>query len=218
MQRMTDKLTFENWWDDFSYQFRNDKDGGLEMLSRLRSEVFSFSQEKREAFIDELLKRKNLEYFACELVSVFGNQRQIGEVKKRANELINADRFEEILPEYIAVILKTFTPSDLPLLTQYYLNYQKTVPFRIPSELFEIDRKLFLSAFEKYLKDYSVETLCEYDGLLYLTKDVDSIEFLINELPTDLSSKMKSFAKKKSEHSTVIGDKELSERLLLLGS
>lgn len=215
---MTDKLTFENWWDDFSYQFRNDKDGGLEMLSRLRSEVFSFSQEKREAFIDELLKRKNLEYFACELVSVFGNQRQIGEVKKRANELINADRFEEILPEYIAVILKTFTPSDLPLLTQYYLNYQKTVPFRIPSELFEIDRKLFLSAFEKYLKDYSVETLCEYDGLLYLTKDVDSIEFLINELPTDLSSKMKSFAKKKSEHSTVIGDKELSERLLLLGS
>jgi hypothetical protein len=214
---MADKLTFDNWWADFSHKFRNDKDGGLDMLDRLKSEVQSFTQDKREAFIDELLKRQNLALFACELIPLFGHQRQIEEIKKRAKKLIERGRYERILPEYVTVILKTFAPSDLQLLTQYYLNYQKTPSFRIPSELFEINQELFLMAFNKYLMDYSVEGLCEYDGLLYLTDNPDAIEFLIAELPLELSSKMKSFAKKKSRHSIVVRNKELSERLLKLG-
>jgi hypothetical protein len=214
---MTDKLTFDNWWDDFSYKFRNDKDGGVEMLGRLKSEVESFTQDKREAFIDELLKSKNLEFFACELTPLFGNQRQIAEIKKRAEKLIERGRFEEILPEYLKVIIKNFEPADIQLLNKYYLNYQASLTFRIPSELFDIDQQLFLNAFDMYLKNYSVETLCEYDGLLYLTVNPDAIEFLIAELPLELSSKMKSFAKKKSKHSIVVRDKELSERLQKLG-
>jgi len=214
---MTDKLTFDNWWDDFSYKFRNDKDGGVEKLSRLKSEVQSFSQDKREAFIDELLKSKNLEFFACELTPIFGNQRHIAEIKKRAKKLIEGGRFEDILPEYLKVIIKTFEPNDIQLLTKYYLNYQDSISFRIPSKLFEIDEQLFLMAFDKYLRDYSVENLCEYDGLLYLTANPDAIGFLISELPPELSSKMKSFAKTKSKHSIVARDKELSERLMNLG-
>ncbi|MCZ4410370.1 hypothetical protein O3Q51_16255 [Cryomorphaceae bacterium 1068] len=214
---MTDKLTFENWWADFSHKFRNDKDGGLDMLDRLKSEVWSFNAYKQEAFIDELLKRKNLLFFACELIPLFGNQRQIAEIKMRAKNLIERGRFEEILPEYLKVIIKNFEPADIQLLTTYYLNYQETLQFRIPSELFEIDQKLFLMAFDRYLRDYSVESLCEYDGLLYLTDNPNAIEFLISYLPLELSSKMKSFAKKKSKHSIVVRDKELSERLMKLG-
>ena len=214
---MTDKLTFDNWWADFSHKFRNDKDGGLDMLDRLKMEVRSFSQDKREAFIDELLKRKNLVFFACELIPLFRNPSQIEEIKKRAKELIERERFEDILPEYLNVIIKTFDPADIQLLNKYYLNYQETLPFRIPSELFEIDQQLFLMAFNKYLKNYSIESLCEYDGLLYLTYSPDAIEFLIAELPLELSYKMKSFAKKKSKHSMVVRNKELSEKLLKLG-
>jgi hypothetical protein len=214
---MTDKLTFDNWWADFSHKFRNDKDGGLDMLDRLKSEVQSFDQDKQEAFIDELLKRKNLVFFACELIPLFGSQRQIVEIKKRAKKLIERGRFEEILPEYLKVIIKNFEPADIQLVTKYYLNYQETLQFRIPSELFEIDQKLFLMAFDRYLRDYSVESLCEYDGLLYLTDNPNAIEFLISYLPPELSLKMKSFAKKKSKHSIVVRDKELSERLMKLG-
>ena len=214
---MTDKLTFENWWADFSYKFRNNKDGGWDKLQRLKIDVQSFSQDMREAFIDELLQRKNLEIFACELIPLYGNQRQVLEIKKRAKELIEHERFEEALPEYLKVFIKTFDPDDLHLITKYYLNYQENSGFRIPSELHEVDQQLFLKAFTKYLKNYSVESLCEYDGLLYLTNNIDAIEFLINELPPDLSFKMKSFAKKKSKHSMVIGNKVLSESLLKLG-
>ncbi len=214
---MTDKLTFENWWVDFSDKFRNDKDGGREMLNRLKSEVRSFHKEKREAFIDELLKRNKLVFYSCELIPLFGNQRQIGEIKKRAQKLLDRSSFEDVLPEYVKVILKTFEPADIPWLTKYFLNYQDSSRFRIPLALYDIDQQLFLRALEKYLKGYSVEVLCEYDGLLYLTANPDAIEFLIAELSLDLSSKMKSFAKKKSQHSLVIRDKELSERLLKLG-
>ncbi len=214
---MTDKLTFEDWWADFSDKFRNDKDGGREMLNRLKSEVWSFPQAKREAFIDELLKRRNRQFYTCELVPLFGNQRQVGEIKKRAQKLLERSSFEDALPEYVKVILKTFEPADIPLLTKYYLNYQESSGFRIPLELYDIDQQLFLRAFEKYLKGYSAEALCEYDGLLYLTANPDAIEFLIAELSLDLSSKMKSFAKKKSQHSMVIRNMELSERLMKLG-
>jgi hypothetical protein len=214
---MTDKLTFDNWWADFSYKSRNDKDGGRDMLDRLKLEVQSFTKDKREAFIDELLKRKNLVFFACELIPFYGNQSQIAEIKKRAAKLIERGRFEEILPEYLKVIIKNFEPADIQLLNRYYLNYQDELTFRIPLDLFEIDQELFLNAFAKYLKNYSVEKLCEYDGLLYLTFNPDAIEFLIAELPLELSFKMKSFAKKKAKHLMVVRDKELSERLLKLG-
>lgn len=213
---MPEKLSFENWWIDFSYKFRNNKDGGLTMLNRLKMEVQSFSRDKREAFINELLQRKNLEIFACELIPMFGTKSQVGEIKKRASEIIKFERFEEILPEYLNVVIKTFSPADLQLITEYYLNYQETLSFRIPSELYVINPELFLKAFAKYLQNYSVKTLCEYDGLLYLTSNINAIKFLIDELPHNLSFKMKCFAKKKSNHSIVLRDRELSEKLLKL--
>lgn len=213
---MSEKLSFDEWWADFSHNFRNDKDGGHAMLDRLIFDVGTFTQEKRIAFIDELLQRKNLEMFACKLIPMFGDKGQIAEIKKRANELVKSNITDQILPDYFDVIFKTYKPEDLQLLKMYYLNYQDEIFFRIPTALFEVDRNLFLQAFTKYLPNYSVESICNYDGFLYLTNKVEAIEFLITNLPDVLSLKMRFFAKAKSKHSMVIRDKVLSEKLLKL--
>ena len=52
------------------------------MLERLIFDVRTFTQQKRIAFIDELLQRTNLHYYACELIPLFGDQKQINEIKK----------------------------------------------------------------------------------------------------------------------------------------
>lgn len=213
---MNEKLSFDDWWADFCVQFRGYKDGDNTMLERLFLEVSVFSQQQRHEFIDELLERKNLEVFACYLIPLFGNQNQINEIKTRTIELVDSNITSSILSAYFDAIIKTYTPNDLPLLTKYYLTNHDCFSPKIPTELFEIDKNLFLSSFSKKLKDSSVERICQYDELLYLTKNLNAIEFLINELPAELSQKMKAFAKAKSNHSIIKTNKELREKLLIL--
>ncbi len=141
---MSDKLTFEDWWTDFSNKFRKDKDGGYGKRDRLILEVKGFTQQKRIAFIDELLHRKNLAAYACELIPLFGNPHQRNEIKKRAIKLVRKGKSDQILPYYLDMLIRTYEPDDLNLLTDYYLNYQDRIFFRIPTELFEIDQNLFL--------------------------------------------------------------------------
>lgn len=211
-----EKLTFDDWWVDFSTQFRGVKDGGYTMLERLVSEISTFSQQKKLNFIDELLERKNLEVFACKLIPLFGDQKQINEIKKRANELVEIDVSKDILPTYFEAILNTYSSTDLPLLTKYFLNKQEYFSFKIPIKLFEVEKDLFLKSFSGKLSACSVESICEFDNLLYLTQSVQAIGFLINELPDELSLKMKLFARAKSNHPCVINDKELTKQLLVL--
>jgi len=213
---MAGQISFDEWWKDFSYQFRNDKDSGSAMQERLIFEVGTFSEEKQIAFIDEMLERTNFVSYPCELIPLFGNQRQINEIKRRAAELIENNLTEDILSIYLPAIIKTYAPSDLPLLTKYYLNYQNNYFFRIPIELYSIDKNLFIKAFTKYLHNYPLDKMCEYDGLLYLTKNVEVIEFLIQNLPMELSNKMKKFALAKSKHSIVNGNEKLKQQLLHL--
>lgn len=215
---MADQVSFDEWWKDFSYQFKGYKDGGFEKLERLIIEVRTFSEAKRIVFIDEMLQRANIGNFVYELIPLYGNDRQVNEVKRRASELIENNLTDDILPTYIEVIIKTYNSSDLPLLTKYYLHYQDNLYFRIPNELYGIDKNLFLKAFAKKLPNYPTEKMCEYDGLLYLTDNVEAIEFLIHNLPTELSNKLKKFALAKSKHSMVVGNEKLKQQLLNLAS
>ena len=213
---MTDELKFDDWWTDFSYKFRNHKDSGFAMLERLIFDVRTFSQQKRIAFIEELLEREKLQYYACQLIPLFGDQRQVSELKNKASKLVDHDLVEDILPAYFEAIIKLNTPDDLPLLTKYYLNYQDNWFLRIPTELYHINKDLFLKAFAKKLPNYPTDRMCEYDGLLYLTADVEALEYLILNLPDTLSDKLKKFALAKSKHSMVVHDEKLKQQLLNL--
>jgi len=215
---MTDELTFDDWWADFNYKFRNDKDSGSAMLERLIFDVGTFSQQKRIAFIDELLENKKLQYYACQLIPLFGDQRQVCELKNRASKLVEQNLVEDILPTYFEAIIKLSTQDDLPLLTKYYLNYQDNWFLRIPTELYHIDKDLFLKVFAKKLPDYPIDRMCKYDSLLYLTSDVEALDYLIHNLPDTLADKLKKFALAKSKHAMVVGNEKLKQQLLNLAA
>ena len=102
---MNEKLEFKDWWDDFTYKFRNEKDGGYEELRRLISEVRTFTVDKRKAFIDELIQFDKLQFYSCALIKEFGTEEQIELIKKKTNELINTNSNDSILNEYICADL-----------------------------------------------------------------------------------------------------------------
>ena len=213
---MNEQINFNEWWLEFEHQHRNEKDGGYERFIQLNNYVALISKEKQLTFIDELLERKDLHSYACELIPAFGNSEQIDIIKKNANALIIEKSEDVILSDYIEVIVKTFRPEDLPLLRSYYLNCGDASFYRIPVQLYEINKDLFLEAFSLKLKEMEVESICNFDGLLYLTNNIEALEFLIKKLDEEESFKLKKFALKKSKHSMVALRSGLKEKLLEL--
>ncbi len=213
---MTEKLEFKDWWDDFTYQFRNDKDGGYEKLRRLISEVRTFTVDKRKAFIDELIQFDNLRFYACALIKEFGTEEQVGLIKEKANELINTNSNDSILNEYINVIISRFQSIDKQILTKYFIDFQKQRSdyLRVPGELYDTDKDLFLNAFRINIERYPIDQLCDYDGFLYLTQHLNALEFLVLNLPFSLSEKLKIFALAKVNHSVSDFDNKLKSRLI----
>ena len=211
---MNDKLSFDKWWEDFEYQFRNHKDGGVTKLKSLKKELFTFSADKQIACINELLERPNLEVYACELIPIYGNDPQAQLIKNRAKEFIDCDQASSVLLHYFNLILKTNKPEDYKLIEKHYLNSDS----RIPTGLYHIDKKLFKKAFVNKLKNHSVELISKSDNFIYLAYDMKALAFLINELPCDLSKALKQFAKTKASHSMIAGNQELSNKLLELSN
>jgi hypothetical protein len=212
---MSDELEFKEWWSEFRHEHRNDKDFTHE-LSCLKSEVGSFSQVKREALIDELLNLGGFETYACELIAKFGSDDQIQLIKTKAQSLIKQESTDNILNDYITLIIKTYQEQDILILRKYFIDYQKKQFIRVRGELFEIDRDLFLQAFSINLENYPIDKLCDYDGLLYMTNHLDALEFLIKNLPFTLSEKLKVFTLAKANHSYSDFDKKLKIRLIEL--
>jgi hypothetical protein len=213
---MADKLDFEDWWNDFTYQFRNDKDGGHEQIKRLISEVRSFPVDKREAFINELVGFDKLSVFSCSLICEFGTNEQLQLIKDKAIELIDNNSSDSILSEYINTIIARYEPNDNSLLGKYFLDYQNRNQnhIRIPGDLYNIEKELFLKAFAINIERYPIDKLCDYDGMLYLTQHLEALEYLIKELPFRLSEKLKLFALSKVNHSVSDLDKTLKSRLI----
>ncbi len=213
---MKEKLDFKDWWYDFTYQFRNDKDGGYEELRRLIGEVRNFTIEKRKSFINELIEFDNLRYYSCALIKEFGTEEQIGLIKEKANELINTNSNDTILSEYINVIISRYQPIDKPILTNYFIDFQnqRSDFIRVPGKLFDVDKDLFLKAFTINIERYPIDKLCDFDGYLYLTQHLEALRFLVNNLPFSLSEKLKIFVLAKVNHSVSDFDKKLKSRLI----
>lgn len=191
-----DELEFAEWWKDFQSAHKNDKDGGLEKVKHLKSIVGEFNAYKRIAFIDELIVNSHFEY-ACGLIIVFGNDSQKQIIRDKLKKWIDSEFQELISPLYITTILSTYTKKDQELICKYFID-KRISQSRIPIELYQIDKGLFLKSFEKYLSNYDDENIFD-DSLLYLTSHLDVLNFLINNLSKHQSGRMKKFCIIKSK-------------------
>ena len=185
------ELSFEDWWADFQSTHKTDKDGGQDKISHLQKEVGHWSVTKRVAFIDELLSRNHFEY-ACELIVLFGTDDQKLLIREKLTEWIDSRSTEMVSPVLIPAIIATFTENDSAILERYFRD-ERTYGNRVPAELYDFDRELFLKSFERFLAHYDDERLYQSDGLLYLTKHLESLEFLVNKLSKVQAERMKGF-------------------------
>jgi hypothetical protein len=103
-------------------------------------------------------------------------------------------------------ILRTYKDSDIDMLRQYFKE-QRGVWFKIPVELFKVDKPLFLDSFERLLNRWTDDSIYKYDGLLYLTNHLNILEFLIDNLSLKQSKRIREFCKFKSAHSYVNNEK-----------
>jgi hypothetical protein len=206
------ELKFDDWWKDFESIHRNDKDGGLEAIKDLKGILNGFTPENRSYFIDEILKREKYIIFACELIEMYGNRDQKKLIRERFKDWLNSKSENYIGGAYIRTILKTYESSDLELIKLYF---KKSRGYKVPFELFDIDRSLFLESFELLLKEFDDESIFHYDGLLYLTMRIDILEFLIDNLSPFQSKRIQIFCRSKSTHSSIINDKWRDELLSL---
>ncbi len=200
-----EQLEFQAWWTDFQSYHKSDKDGGLETLKHLKQVVAGFSEAKRIAFIDEMINN-DLGSLATELIALYGNEYHRRLIRDKFKEWITSQSENSIADAYLMTILRTFEESDITDLRKYFIE-QRGNWFRIPIELYSIDRVLFIESFEILLKRWTDESVFKYDGLLYLTNHLDILEFLIDNLSVLQSKRLQKFCKIKSGHSYVNTDK-----------
>lgn len=205
------QLEFDEWWKDFKSEHINDKDGGLEELKDLKITLGSFPANKRINFIDELISRNNT-LIASELIELYGNSDQKRFIRNKLREWINSKSERYVGEIYVRTVLRTFEVSDLDLLRAYFKEYRGLM---IPFELYKIDKSLFLESFEKILNEVEDDRIYKYDGLLYLTSQLDILEFLIDNLSSIQSKRIQEFCKIKSRHSYINNENWKNELLRL---
>jgi hypothetical protein len=206
------KLKFDNWWKDFESIHKNDKDGGLEALKELKGILGGFTPDNRNHFIDELLSREKYIIFSCELIELYGSCDQKGLIRERLKNWLDSESENYIGGAYVRTVLRTYQASDLELIRLYF---KKCRGYKVPFELFDIDKSLFLESFELLLKEFDDESIFHYDGLLYLTMRIDILEFLIDNLSPLQSKRIQTFCRSKLTHSTINNDKWRDELLSL---
>ena len=206
------ELEFEDWWKDFESIHKNDNDGGLEALKELKRILSGFTPENRFYIIDELLSREKYIIFSCELIELYGNHDQKRLIRERFKNWLDSESENYIGGVYVSTILRTYQPSDSELIRLYF---KKSRGYKVPFELFDIDKSLFLKSFELLLKEFDDESIYHYDGLLYLTMRIDILEFLIDNLSPFQSKRIQIFCRTKSTHSAINTDKWRDELLTL---
>jgi hypothetical protein len=205
------ELEFDEWWKDIESKHKGDKDGGYEAFRDLRMELGIFPADKRIHFIDELIKIKKT-LTASELIESYGNSDQKKFIREKLREWLNSESENYIGGVYVRTVLRTYEASDLELIRLYF---KKSRGYKVPFELFDIDKSLFLESFELLLKEFNDESIYHYDGLLYLTKRMDILEFLIDNLSPIQSKRIQMFCRSKSTYSAINNDKWRDELLSL---
>lgn len=65
-------LEFDKWWKEFDYYHIKDNDNGKSLINELMWTLQGFTKRKRIAFINALIKRKNMS-IAVNLIPKYGN-------------------------------------------------------------------------------------------------------------------------------------------------
>jgi len=210
-----EQLEFEDWWNDFQSYHKNDKDGGYEAIKHLKSVVGGFIPEKRFLFIDELILTDK-QGIAAELIELYGSDTQKELIRERLTLCIKTREFDYLTDVYLQTVIGTYQPKDHKLIKLYYKKQVK--PNRvIPIELFKIDKKLFLFAFRKMFRHYPETAIYEYDGLLYLIRHLDILEYLIDNLRLKQAKQIQKLCKVKSTHS-IVNNENWKEDLIKLSN
>jgi len=92
-------------------------------------------------------------------------------------------------------------------LAEYFSNHYNDNWYHIPNGLFDIDKKLFVDAYEKLLSITKDVFLFESDSYLFLTSRLDILEYLIDNLSEIQSVRLRRMARIKSKHSTIKAEK-----------
>jgi len=199
-----EKFDFNEWWKGFQSSHKVDKDGGTTAILHLKKVLAEFPYDKRILIIDEFIKNDKIG-IASDFIERDSTENQKRLIRTKFSEWLNSKSDNSIAGIYLLTILRTFVDSDLELLKVYFKE-QRGVWFKIPIELYGIEKSLFLEAFEILLKRWSDESVYKYDGLLYLTYHLDVLGFLIDNLSPVQSKRMQEFCRVKSIHSVVNDD------------
>jgi hypothetical protein len=205
-RKMT-QFVFEKWWNE---NFSNKRfASGNEELLIIESMMIEFDSEIRILIIDEFLKRDYI-FFVCKLIPMFGNYSQKQQIRDKFLKWLDSRVEDSDGQDYIKCILKTYLDSDSELIKRYFSN-QNSIWFNVHSELFHVDKDMFLSLIEEYLTKFDDERLFDYETLSYLIYDFEALEFLIDNLSQKQSERLKQFCITKSKR-PFYGD-EIKERL-----
>jgi hypothetical protein len=209
---MEQQLEFDEWWTDY-FSARHYQSGN-EQLEDLKPIISRFSNDRQVAFIEELLNRDYV-YFACEFISLYGNDPQKHSIRDKLLKWLDSNTNNSDGYHFIRVILKAYESTDYNMMKRYF-SEQRTIWFNVPFELFHIDKRMFLSALEKWLPKFNDEKLYVYETLTYLINDLDAIEFLIDNLDEKESERIKKFCLAKSKYSYYSG--EIKKALIRLSN
>ena len=208
-----EKLEFAIWWKEFIKSHKDDKDGGIEAIKHLKNIVSEFNTEKKTSFIDQLILNDKPE-IASELIELYGSKSQKEFIRNQLLECIKRNDYNMLSFSFLKTVINTYQEDDYNLLKLYY-DKQPLFNRVIPTELFDIDKNLFLFAFQKMIIQYPEYDIYEYDGLLYLTNRLDILEFLIDNLDNKHACQIQKFCKVKSSHSYINRD-DWKQKLLSL--
>jgi hypothetical protein len=206
-------LKFDKWWNDIIERHKGDKDGGYSEVEDIEREIGSLTQNIQEYFIWQLFEI-NHPQIASILISNYGNDEQKQKIRALAANYIEENNTDSSIIEYIKTIIKTYSPTDHDFLKDYFLNHQKDKWFIIPNELYDIDKILFLEAYEKKFPNIEDVFLFESYSYIWLASRIDIMEYLINNLSKEQSNRLKKMAFVKSQYSII--SKENRNKLLLL--
>lgn len=143
-------LEFKSWWKEFMYNHEKDNDNGHSMMNELNWTLNGYSEEKRISFINHLMLDDKL-YIASNLIPTFGNSRQKRQLRlillKKLLFTKNSDKYDYLLIS----VFKTYNSSDSILIRLYFL-INKNFNCNVLSELFILNKGMFLEFFDKMIK------------------------------------------------------------------
>ncbi len=200
------EIPFQQWWQEFKRDSNNNKGSVWDDLCRISLYISQLSGSKKRTFLDEVMNLAIREdYLAMEVIKKFNNPEYRKKIAEIALKLLdNENLFESndsVLNIFISILLQEKTNIFDELIENYYTKHKFNKYFNITNELYGKNERLFLSAYERFLKNYSTKEFidsCLLDGLL---QDLSALKFLRDNLPGNLRKILYKFLTDRADKS-----------------